>query len=143
MAKIFGGKATLWRANTAAVGETNFTQVAQVTDLAESGGESAMITTTNRDDLMTSLAEVQQPGLIAPVSLDFTVQFDGDLVQHTGMLTDAETQVERNFQVRVTGMTNRFKYRGFQKALPRTYEMANLIMSRTGVACSTRPTIAP
>jgi len=143
MAKIFGGKATLWRGNTAAVGETNFTQIAQVTDLAESGGESNMITTTNRDDLISSLAEVQQPALIAPVSLDFTVQFDPDLAQHLAMLTDAETQVERNFQVRITGVTNRIKYRGFQKALPRTYDMANLVLSRTGIACSTRPTIAP
>ena len=57
--------------------------------------------------------------------------------------TDAEQQVERNFEVRVTGATNKYKYRGFQKALPRTFEMTNLVMSRTGVACSTRPTIAP
>ena len=143
MAKIFGGKATLWRANTAAIGEINFTKVPQVTDLAESGGESEMIDTTNRDDLAVSLARVQQPGLIAAVSLDFTVQFDGDNATHTAMLTDAETQVERNFEVRITGATNKYKYRGFQKALPRTFEMTNLVMSRTGVACSTRPTIAP
>jgi hypothetical protein len=143
MAKIFGGKASLWRANSAALGEVNFTKIAQVKDISESGGESNMIDTTNRDDLATSLAMVQQPALIGAVSLDFTIQFDPDLAQHLDMLLDAETQVERNFQVRITGVTNRIKYRGFQKAIPRTYPMDNLVEGRTGVACSARPTIAP
>lgn len=143
MAKIFGGKATLWRAITASVGETTFVQIPQVIDLATSGGESEMIDTTNRDDLVASLARVQQPGLIAALSVDFSVQFDMDLATHLAMITDAETQVERNFQIRITGVTNRAKFRGFQKALPQTWELANIVMSRTGIACSTRITYAP
>src|SRR4030095_3394501 len=143
MAKIFGGKATLWRAISGSVGETTFVQVPQVTDLATSGGESNMITTTNRDDLAAALAEVQQPGLISPASVDFTVQFDMDLATHTAMVTDAESQTERNFQIRITGVTNRAKFRGFQKALPQSFGMTELVLARTGIACSTRITYSP
>lgn len=142
MAKIFGGKATIWRADSTSVGETNFTKIAQVTELTTSGGESEMIDTTNRDDLATALARVQQPALIAAISVDFTVQFDPDNAQHLAMITDAETQAERNFQIRITGATNKIKFRGFQKALPLSFDMANLVMARTGVACSTRFTYA-
>ena len=143
MAKVFGGNATLWRANSTSVGETAFTKVGQVTELATSGGESEMIDTTNRDDLATSLARVQRPGLIAAASVDFTVQFDMDDAQHLDMVADAEGQIERNYQVRITGKTNRAKFRGFQKALPQSFDMANLVMARTGIACSSRITYAP
>lgn len=143
MAKIFGGNASLWRANSGSVGETNFTKIAQVKDISSSGGESNMIDTTNRDDLATSLAMVQRPGLISALSVDYTIQFDMDQAEHLDIILDAETQVERNFQIRITGVTNRAKFRGFQKAIPQSWPMDNMVEGRTGIACSTRITYAP
>lgn len=141
--KLFGGNASLYRGNTAALGETNFTKISNVTDLAETGGDSNLITTTNRDDLAVSLADVQRPALISPVKVEYTIQFNVDDAQHLDLVLDAETQVERNFQIRITGSTNKIKFRGFQMAIPKGYPMADLITGKTGIACSTRPTYAP
>ena len=141
--KLFGGNASLWRGNTAGLGETNFTKVSNVTDLAETGGASNMIDTTNRDDLAISLSMVQRPALIAAVNVTFTIQFNVDDAQHLDMINDAETQVERNYQIRITGSTNKVKFRGFQEAIPKSYPMTDLIKGQTGIACSSRPTYAP
>jgi hypothetical protein len=134
--KRFGGDARLYRAISTSVGETSFLPVDGVTDLAESGGETNMINTTTRDDIALSPREIQTPALIAATAVDFTIMFDIEDPQHVEMTADAEARAERNFQIRQAGIAIKAKFRGFQKALPKSYPMTEMITARTGIALS-------